>query len=96
MTRNNIILTICLIIVISGVGYFVFGRNTADDVTIITTAGPANDAELSFITLVTALDPIVFDTKLLSDPRFTGRQDIRTAIIPETGGRRDPFAPLGR
>lgn len=95
MSRNTTILLICLGIVVAGLGYFFFSGDSSE-VTIITTAGPANDAELSFITLVTALDPIVFDTALLSDPRFMSREDIRTAIIPETSGRRDPFAPLGR
>jgi hypothetical protein len=97
MSRNTIILTICLVIVAAGVGYHFLssGSPPADDPILMATPGAASDAELSFISLVSKLDPIVFDTTLLSDSRFLSRQDIRTAIIPETTGRKDPFAPLG-
>lgn len=96
MSRNTIVFVICLIIVAGGLGYYFFFFNSDTDAALSAGPATANDAELSFITLVSKLDPIVFDTSVLSDPRFTSRQDIRTAIVPETAGRRDPFAPIGR
>lgn len=95
-SRNTIMLIICLVIVVGGGLYYFFFFNNETGAAIQSTPGEASDAELSFITLVSKLDPIVFDTSLLSDPRFTSRTDIRTTIVPEASGRKDPFAPLGR
>jgi len=96
MSRNSLIFTICLVIVVGGLGYYFFFFNSGTDTTLNATPGGASSAELSFITLVGKIEPIVFDTSLLSDPRFTTREDIRTAIIPEESGRKDPFAPIGQ
>lgn len=96
MSRSTLVFVLCLVIVAGGLGYYFFFFNSSSGAALTTTAGTASDAELSFITLVSKLDPIVFDTTVLSDPRFTTRQDIRTAIVPEASGRKDPFAPIGR
>ncbi len=58
------------------------------------TGAPASEAEVTFITLTAKIDPVAFDTSILTDPRFVGLRDIRTAVIPEPSGRTDPFAPL--
>lgn len=94
MSRSTLVFVICLVVVAGGLGYYFFFFNSNSSPALTTTAGTASDAELSFITLVSKLDPIVFDTTVLSDPRFTSRQDIRTAIVPEASGRTDPFAPI--
>ncbi len=94
LSRNNLILIICLIIVVGGGLYYFLFFNNDTGAAINSTPGAASDAELSFITLVSKLDPIVFNTAILSDPRFTTRTDIRTTIVPEPAGRKDPFAPL--
>lgn len=60
----------------------------------VSSSAPASDAEAQFIALTSQLDPVTFDTHILTDPRFAALADIRTAIIPETLGRADPFAPL--
>lgn len=96
MSKNTIILAICLIIVVAGLGWYFFFFTNNSDAALSSGPGTANDAELSFITLVSKIDPIVFDTTILADPRFTSRQDIKTTVVPEASGRRDPFAPLGR
>ena len=96
MTKNNIIFAICLTIVGGGLGFYFFFYDSGTDPVLTSTNGLASDAELSFISLVGQIDPITFDTSLLSDPRFISRNDIRTAIVPEPAGRRDPFAPLDR
>jgi hypothetical protein len=96
MTRNSIILLVSIIVVAGGLLYYFFFFNTSTDSALLTDTTMASDAELSFITLVGKLDSITFDTSLLSDPRFTARQDIRTAVVPEQTGRKDPFAPIGK
>ncbi len=95
LSRNTIMLIICGAVVVIGGAYYFFFFNNDSGAALESTPGAASDAELSFIALVSKLDPITFNTALLSDPRFTSRTDIRTTIIPEATGRKDPFAPLG-
>jgi hypothetical protein len=88
------LLTICAALILGGAAYYFFFFDRAQE-SVLTSGSPAaSDAELSFMALVARLDPIVFDTRLLDDARFTSRTDIRTTILPETAGRVDPFAPL--
>jgi len=74
-------------------GYFLFfnGPSSTPDLTTGDTTSPA---ELLFINLAGELDPVAFNGGVLTDPRFASLVDIRTAIIPQTSGRTDPFAPL--
>ena len=96
LSKNSIILVICVIIVLGGGLYYFFFFNSSSGAALQATPTEASDAELSFIALVSKLDPITFDTTLLSDPRFLSRTDIRTIIVPEATGRKDPFAPIGK
>ncbi len=93
LSRNTILIISGLIVIGGGVYYFFF-FNTGNDATVSGDSAIASDAELSFIALVSKLDPITFNTAIFSDPRFTSRTDIRTTVIPETTGRKDPFAPI--
>ncbi len=74
-------------------GYLMFRPSSTGGVEAV--GAPATEAEMTFITLTAKIDPVAFNTSILSDPRFMGLQDIRTAVIPEPAGRTDPFAPLG-
>lgn len=96
MSRNTILTIVCAVIVAGGLGYYFLFFTGNTDPALTQSTAIASDAEISFISLVSKLDPITFDTRLLSDPRFTARQDIRTTIVPEAAGRKDPFAPLGK
>ncbi len=94
ISRNTLLLILCAVVVIGGAVYYFFFFESGTDPALGSDTSAASDAELEFIALVGQLDPIVFDTQLLSDPRFTSRPDIRTAIVPEAIGRTDPFGPL--
>ena len=92
---NNKTLIIALgIIVLAAVAYLtLFNKpDTTPDLGFEVAAG--SEAELFFVNLAGALEPIAFDATVLTDPRFTSLVDISTAIVPETAGRPDPFAPL--
>jgi len=94
LTRNNL-LYIALGVVLLGAGVYYFLFFNKDTGSALTSSdGGASQEEQSFLTLVGQLGPIVFDTSLLSDPRFTSRTDIRTTIVPEASGRTDPFAAI--
>lgn len=94
--RKTILTVVSLVIVIGGGLYFFFSSNSSAAPALTSSDTVASGAELSFISLVSKLDPIVFDTAILSDPRFTSRKDIRTIIVTEPSGRKDPFAPMGK
>jgi len=67
--------------------------DTPSDVDIVTEGDmTASVDEVVFINLASQIESIRFDASLFSDPRFMSLVDIRTEIIPEPVGRRDPFA----
>jgi hypothetical protein len=84
-----IILSICVVAI--GVIWYFSDSGTEAPLTTETTK---NEAQLQFQTLVTQLQPISFDTSILTDEHFLALQDITTQIVPETSGRLDPFAPV--
>lgn len=92
LTKNkNLLIGVGAAALIAG-GYFLFFNGTpAPDLTSGTATNPA---ELLFINLAGQLDPVAFNGGVLTDARFNSLVDIRTAVIPETAGRPDPFAPI--
>jgi|CXWL01.1.fsa_nt_gi hypothetical protein len=94
ISRNTLVLIICSVIVLGGAFYYFFLFNTDIGSALTTDGTPASQVEVSFIALIGKIDPITFDTTIFSDPRFTELKDIRTTIIPEAVGRKDPFASV--
>jgi len=95
MNRKNILTILAALVVLLG-GFYYFFFLAASDETVLTSDAPASAAEVSFISLVSELDPIEFDTAILSEPAFTRLVDIHTQVAEEPKGRTDPFGPLGR
>ncbi len=92
--KKKSILIALAVVVLGAVAYFVWMRG-GDDASITTMSdGPASAAQATFLTLASRLNSVEFDTNVLTDPRFTSLIDIKTAILPEAAGRKDPFAPL--
>lgn len=94
MNRNNIILIIVGILILGAAAYMLFGAPSSQS-GLSPAGAPGSEAEMTFLTLTAQIDPVEFDTDILDDPRFKALRDIRTAIVPESPGRADPFAPLG-
>ncbi len=90
---SNTISIIIASLVVAGGAYWYFFTGTGNEPPLtMTIAG--SQAQSQFQTLVTELQPISFDTKLFSDPRFTSLVDLATPISAETAGRLDPFAAI--
>lgn len=94
-SRSVAILIIIGLLILGAAAYLFMNQNQLGSA-VATLSGPASGAEETFVRLTSQIDPVELDTSILSDPRFTSLEDIRTAIIPEASGRPDPFAPLGR
>lgn len=94
MSKNTVILSVLALLVLGAAAYLLFGAKTSE--TALTADAPGSEAEMTFLSLTAQIDPVEFDTSILSDERFRALQDIRTAILPEPARRADPFAPLGR
>ena len=93
MTRPALIL-IGILVLLGGVyAYFFWGESPEPP---ISASQPAGEAEQEFIELAARLDSISFDTSIFQDPRFSQLVSLETEILPETIGRSDPFAPIGR
>lgn len=89
--NKNVMMGIGAVVLIA-LGYYFFGPSApAADLSV---GAAANPAELLFINLAGQLDSIAFKDGFLIDPRFRALVDIRTAILPESSGRPDPFAPI--
>jgi hypothetical protein len=95
LSRKSLLTLLSAAIVLVG-GFYYFFIYTRQDSSVLSSTEPATEAELSFISLFGELGAVTFDTRLLDDPRFSALVDIRTPIVPETAGRKDPFGPLGR
>ncbi|KND47020.1 MAG: hypothetical protein AB199_01140 [Parcubacteria bacterium C7867-004] len=92
LTRNQKILAALGVLIIASIAYVVLLRPTASDETILIEDGSAASATQGvFIDLAAQLEPLEFETAVLTDPRLLGLQDIHTSIIPEALGRNDPF-----
>jgi hypothetical protein len=96
LNRKNILTIGCALIVLLGGFYYFFFLADSTDETVLTEGAPASAAEVSFITLVSQLGPIEFNTQILEEPSFQSLVDIRTDVVPEPKGRTDLFGPLGR
>ena len=75
-------------------GYFLINATPTGDVVVA--SEPTSEAEARFVDLTNQLDQLQFDKSILSDPRFSALIDLHTAVLPETLGKRDPFAPFGK
>ncbi len=97
MDKNTIIAIVIGFVFLTGAGYFLFVK-PATGTNTITVEGNASTSpeESTFVNLAAQLEPLGFDTSILSDPRFVSLIDLHTAVIPEPAGRRDPFAQPGR
>ena len=95
-SQTKIIIVVLGIAILGGAAYLLF-FNTSSDTSAVSVTGGAStsQAETNFLNLSSQIEPVTFDTTILSDPRFMALVDIHTAILPETAGRKDPFAPLG-
>jgi hypothetical protein len=93
--KNTIIAIVIGFVLLTAAGYFLFVQPATGTVAVETSA-PTSPEETTFVNLAAQLEPLGFDTAILSDPRFTALIDLHTAIIPEPVGRRDPFAAPGK
>jgi len=90
---TSLLLAAAALIVAGGLyWYFSSGSSGPQPTLLVTTQ--SGDAETTFRSLLSELQPITFDTSIFSDPRFNVLVDITTAVSPEPAGRLDPFAPV--
>ena len=93
MDKNTLIALVVGGVLTVAAVYMLFFKSTDTSATIVAST-PTSAAESTFVNLIAELEPIGFNTSILSDPRFLSLQDIHTAVFPEAVGRKDPFAPL--
>ena len=92
VSRTTGILIVLAILVLGAAAYLLLRPSTESGVSAA--GAPASAAELTFINLTAKINPVSFDSAILTDLRFIGLVDIRTAILPEPSGRQDPFGPF--
>ena len=92
--KSNKSTTIIIVLIAAAGAYWYFFTGGTSEQLPVTVAETGNQAQTRFQTLVGALTPISFDTKIFSDPRFNALVDLTAPVSPETIGRLDPFAPI--
>lgn len=92
-TRTSLLIIATFLV--AAAAYWFFFTGTGNEPPVTPVGGSENQAQTQFQTLVSALTPISFDTKIFSDPRFVMLVDLATPILPESAGRVDPFAMVG-
>ncbi|MBA3788910.1 hypothetical protein H0X32_00755 [Patescibacteria group bacterium] len=93
-SRIKIIVAVLVVAVLLGAAYLLLFNNNNTNAAVTVEGGATSAAEVTFLNLSSQLQPISFDTTIFTDPRFMALVDIHTAILPETSGRKDPFAPI--
>ncbi len=94
MNKNTIIALAIGVVLVGAAAYLLFLKPPST--VALTATEPTSPAEVTFVSLASQLEPLGFDTSILSDSRFVMLADIHTAVLDEPSGRRDPFAPIGR
>ncbi len=89
---NTIILILITLLVAFGAYWYFFVESGNQPPLAPTVA--ENEAQMQFQILASELQPIAFDTRIFSDPRFVALVDLATPVAPESVGRLDPFSPL--
>lgn len=95
MKSKLIIGIIATIIGLAFPAYILLSGGSSSDA-VVQPSVPTSEAEAVFLSLTSQLDPLTFNTSILTDARFNALVDLHTAIFPEQSQRTDPFAPLGR
>ncbi len=93
-TSSNTIIIVVIILGALGVGGYLLFFNSNTSALSINNSAPASAAEQTFLNLTSEAESISFNTSILSDPRFTSLVDTRTAVVPVSEGRPDPFSPV--
>lgn len=95
--NKNILLIVALIIVV-GIGFYMFTGSKPDEALTTTTGGivgePVVGQELVVeLHRLEALRNV--DSGFLTNPTFSSLQDFTVAVPPQPLGRENPFAPVG-
>ena len=91
--KSNTTLIVTVALIVAALAYWYFFTGTGNQPPLSTDV-PTNQVQMQFEALVGQLEPISFNTKIFSDPRFNALVDITTPISPEPFGRVDPLAPI--
>ncbi len=80
------------IVVIGGVGYYLYVSNSGLEGTTISTANEASIQAAQFLSRLNELKTLNLDDSIFNDPRFRSLVDMRADVMPVPVGRPNPFA----
>lgn len=92
--KNIVIVVVLLVVVFIGYSFFFKKDDGGVLVSKGVVGGAGGGAAGEFLVLLQRLHDLTLDTSIFSDPIFNSLRDESTELIPQTRGRKNPFAPL--
>lgn len=80
------------IVIIGGVGYYLYVSNSSLNSTTVSTANEASIQAAQFLSRLNELKTLTLDDGIFNDPRFRSLVDSRADVMPVPIGRPNPFA----
>jgi hypothetical protein len=91
--KKNLSFIALFVVIVGAIAYY--ATKDGGNMDVITEGeAPSSSTEATFLGFSSELESVTFDSTIFSDPRFTSLRDMRTTVVEEGKGRRDPFAPL--
>lgn len=93
---KNLLFALGLVVIV-GIGYFLFAGSGDDDALVSSNTGSPTRAGVEtqeFLAKLRQLQGVNIDGQLFQDQRFYSLVDYRQVIEDEPTGRQNPFAPI--
>jgi hypothetical protein len=93
----NMLIVLAIIAALFTAGYFYVTRDQSGSATLTSdsTTGAPTVLDKEFITALRDLKKVTLDEGIFSHPVWGSLSDFGKTLIPQTPGRKNPFAPLG-
>jgi hypothetical protein len=82
-----------IILILAGYVYFAFFSNSSAP---LTTTDVGNSVSGDLLVTLNSLHTIKLDNSIFTNPVFVSLSDFGVSIPPQSSGRGNPFAPLGK
>lgn len=95
LLKNNIIIAIIALILLSAGGFYYISRTDQDSEDLLVSESVENGVDRELLATLLELKSLKFDRALFESNVFKSLKDFSRQIPDEPAGRPNPFAPVG-